>query len=233
MKMHPMERQFRREIVANPKDDVVRLVFADWLSDQGQEAHADMIRVQVELAQRRYKCEVTGKGTPSRMGANPSCCRTCNLWCRDMDLRKQVVYPTANKLSARGINLKHARGFVCSVSTTPAQWLEIGPLMVRLHPLENGVKFPDKRPRPHGHPVGDMNLFGWFSYGKDNDTVMSHAADDVPHKIWSKLRGHLPVEKVGTGGGWKHYEDIEMAMNCLLAAALEYAWTQPDPITTD
>lgn len=231
--MHPMERQFRREIVANPKDDVVRLVFADWLSDQGQEAHADMIRVQVELAQRRYKCEVTGKGSPSRMGANPSCCRTCELWCRDMELRKRVVYPTTNKLSQKGINLKHARGFVCSASMDLGDWSEIGALMVRLHPLEGGVKITDKRPRQHG-TISSSYTYGWFVYPDSHERDLGYLAeDDLPRIIWDMLTGFTGHTDGPERGGWKHYDDIGTAMNCLQAAALQHAWTQPDPITTD
>lgn len=38
------------EIMASPEDDVPRLIFADWLEEHGDEARAEFIRVQVELA---------------------------------------------------------------------------------------------------------------------------------------------------------------------------------------
>lgn len=38
-------------VLANPADDHVRLVYADWLQENGQEDRAEFIRVQVELAQ--------------------------------------------------------------------------------------------------------------------------------------------------------------------------------------
>src|SRR5262245_12883262 len=37
-------------ILAEPDDDVPRLVYADWLDEHGDEARAEFIRVQVELA---------------------------------------------------------------------------------------------------------------------------------------------------------------------------------------
>ncbi len=44
------EDDFLRAIKATPDDDHLRLVFADWLEDQGQTERAEFIRIQVELA---------------------------------------------------------------------------------------------------------------------------------------------------------------------------------------
>jgi uncharacterized protein (TIGR02996 family) len=41
---------FLRAILANPADDAPRLVYADWLDDQGESARAEFIRVQVAMA---------------------------------------------------------------------------------------------------------------------------------------------------------------------------------------
>jgi uncharacterized protein (TIGR02996 family) len=41
---------FLHAICATPDDDTPRLVFADWLQDNGDEARAEFIRVQIELA---------------------------------------------------------------------------------------------------------------------------------------------------------------------------------------
>jgi len=44
------EDAFVHSILANPDDDLPRLVFADWLEENGRESHAELIRVQCELA---------------------------------------------------------------------------------------------------------------------------------------------------------------------------------------
>jgi uncharacterized protein (TIGR02996 family) len=44
------EAAFLQAIVEAPEDDTPRLVFADWLDEQGQSARAEFIRVQVALA---------------------------------------------------------------------------------------------------------------------------------------------------------------------------------------
>jgi uncharacterized protein (TIGR02996 family) len=41
---------FLRAICENPDDDTPRLVFADWLQENGDEARAEFIRVQIEAA---------------------------------------------------------------------------------------------------------------------------------------------------------------------------------------
>jgi uncharacterized protein (TIGR02996 family) len=43
---------FRREIVEHPDDDTPRLVYADWLDDQGDADRAEFIRLQIHLARQ-------------------------------------------------------------------------------------------------------------------------------------------------------------------------------------
>src|SRR5437763_13277856 len=44
------EQAFLQEIVEDPDDDAVRLIYADWLEDHGNAARAEFIRTQIELA---------------------------------------------------------------------------------------------------------------------------------------------------------------------------------------
>lgn len=46
----PRARAFLDNILANPDDDMPRLIFADWLEEQGNVARAEFIRAQVERA---------------------------------------------------------------------------------------------------------------------------------------------------------------------------------------
>lgn len=58
-------------ILANPDDDTVRLVFADWLEESGEADRAEFIRVQVELDKGEqfepHGCDVCGN-TPDAEG---------------------------------------------------------------------------------------------------------------------------------------------------------------------
>src|SRR5262249_15379111 len=44
------EQAFLQAVVANPDDDGPRLVYADWLEEQGRGERAEVIRGQIELA---------------------------------------------------------------------------------------------------------------------------------------------------------------------------------------
>src|SRR5262245_23636395 len=44
------EEAFLQEILAHPLEDGPRLVYADWVEDQGEPARAEFIRLQVEMA---------------------------------------------------------------------------------------------------------------------------------------------------------------------------------------
>jgi uncharacterized protein (TIGR02996 family) len=48
--MHPEEDSLLRAVAANPDDDAVRLVYADWVEEHGAADRAEFIRVQVERA---------------------------------------------------------------------------------------------------------------------------------------------------------------------------------------
>src|SRR4051812_2844446 len=46
----PNARPFLEAVRDSPDDDAPRLVFADWLEEQGESARAEFLRVQCELA---------------------------------------------------------------------------------------------------------------------------------------------------------------------------------------
>src|SRR5690242_12487405 len=47
-----LEGSFLEDIVANIDDDTPRLVYADWLAENGRDDRAEFIRVQIERARR-------------------------------------------------------------------------------------------------------------------------------------------------------------------------------------
>src|SRR5262249_2112392 len=55
-------------VLEDPADDSVRLVYADWLADNGQEARAEFIRVQVERA-RLPDDDPAAEALPQRQAA--------------------------------------------------------------------------------------------------------------------------------------------------------------------
>jgi uncharacterized protein (TIGR02996 family) len=78
------DQAFLRAIIAQPDADLPRLVYADWLDETGDGERAELIRVQIELANCRHTwlpgsettCHMCGPLSPLRrrawelMGAN-------------------------------------------------------------------------------------------------------------------------------------------------------------------
>lgn len=64
----PTEQEFIRDICLHPEDDSLRLIFADWLSDNGQEDRAEFVRVQLELEELK---KVKGKSTGQTLAGFP------------------------------------------------------------------------------------------------------------------------------------------------------------------
>lgn len=64
-------------ILAEPADNAARLVYADWLEENGRPEYAEFIRVQVELAREPHCVNCGGKGYMG-YGSFTAACR----WCR-------------------------------------------------------------------------------------------------------------------------------------------------------
>lgn len=61
-----LRKAFIADIIANPDDDAPRLVYADWLSENGDPARAEFIRVQIELAKLEDQGEERGEALRAR-----------------------------------------------------------------------------------------------------------------------------------------------------------------------
>jgi uncharacterized protein (TIGR02996 family) len=83
--MTPDEIAFIASIKANPEDDMPRLVFADWLEENGQSERAEFIRVSIEAMRVFNSGDHNGEVSPEN-------CVTCQkydaLRKREKELRR-------------------------------------------------------------------------------------------------------------------------------------------------
>lgn len=100
-----------RAIFANPREDTVRLVYADWLQENGDEAHAELIRVQ---------CELERKPKPARRKV---------LVAREAELLKMPSFHLPGNRP-----LQYERGFIrerCVLHLTErGNWLDAHPMPI-------------------------------------------------------------------------------------------------------
>ena len=136
------QKPFLDAIIANPADDNVRLVFADWLQENGQEERAEFIRVQCELATLSDPCprchsaylrtaDVNkGRYTPDLCAAHQ---RERELWPSTVADWHRFGWPTDIPFPTFQPVLR--RGFVERVTCTAADWLAHADAIRATHPV--------------------------------------------------------------------------------------------------
>jgi uncharacterized protein (TIGR02996 family) len=168
---------FLAAILAAPEDDTPRLVYADWLEEHGDEAHAEFIRVQCELA-RGPGCGHAYLDSPAR-AACPQCGRFDALRCRERELYPEWLaaddlwMATAFNPECRTFTgpppwrWEYRRGFMDAVTCPCRDWLAHGPAVVACQPVCE-VRLSDREPdrlvtgygwsrgpAPAGHTIPD------------------------------------------------------------------------------
>lgn len=126
-------------ILDNRADDQLRLVYADWLEEHGEEARAEFIRVQVELGNEKrvtYKRKIEKKIKHMLRGAAPL--RRLK-WINDVldGLRMGVSVDGWGFLIAPvSPNARFRRGFIAEITCSSADWLTHHAEILTEHPVE-------------------------------------------------------------------------------------------------
>jgi len=129
-------------ILANPDEDTPRLMYADWLDENGQPERAEFIRVQIE----KYSLQ-------SEQGS-PEWCRSFQreeeLWQAlgksfDLPPRFHSRLPWEKCEDGESGICVISRGFPATVACSLLDWLAQGPEIVTRHPVET-VRLTDREP---------------------------------------------------------------------------------------
>jgi uncharacterized protein (TIGR02996 family) len=115
----PNASSFIAAIREAPDDDTPRLVFSDWLEDQGEIARAELIRVQCELAR-----------LPTFDLRYPE------LHLRQLELIAEHEREWLGEWAERLVRWEFRRGLLHSVTLTPGPFVQHGEELFRDHPVE-------------------------------------------------------------------------------------------------
>ncbi len=180
---------FLADIVAHPDDDAPRLIYADYLDDQGQPERAEFIRVQCALA--RWPCECDDV---ERVYHDECRCKEK----AELQRREQGLNAYLSEWSAalpgvlcgggpnlvvkygadgRGIDYHFRRGFVERVSCPCAAWLEHGQAVVRQQPVQR-VELSDRR--PHVMELEGGDVVAWRKQFLNADMPLRHPEYILP-----------------------------------------------------
>ena len=150
----PNEADYLRAVLADPDSDGPRLVYADWLDEQGQSARAEFIRVSIAAERLEEEvaawAKVPGRAEDGgRMGE--SLARAQILRRREGQLLETVVpghqlytghYHWCGHLlfwlwtQHRETDWHFRRGFVEAVTCTAADWLRRGDAILAAQPVQ-------------------------------------------------------------------------------------------------
>lgn len=190
-----MREQFLAEIIENVADDAPRLVFADWLDENGEPERAELIRVQVEYAAHFDPHEHAPRDEALRRRERDLLFDHWPRWLHDaFDGLAHDVGTSARDDNDFGVSLYSAakgelghfdcsfrRGFVAEVTLTLDDFYGregegIGPRLARAAPLEE-VRLSDR---------GPLEVDGWgFLWFRE---VAGLAPSGLPAALFKCLR---------------------------------------------
>jgi uncharacterized protein (TIGR02996 family) len=136
---------FLRDIIANPEEDVLRLIYADWLTENGEEDYGEFIRVQCRITAIDAALEDTGD-------CNQPDCPGC-VERRALRRRERELLTDVNRWRWLGLcghpgddfSVTFRRGFLAEITLPCDQWMRHGPALVRAALLES-VRLSDRAP---------------------------------------------------------------------------------------
>ncbi|VTU00191.1 Repeat-companion domain TIGR02996 OS=Singulisphaera acidiphila (strain ATCC BAA-1392 / DSM 18658 / VKM B-2454 / MOB10) GN=Sinac_4455 PE=4 SV=1 [Gemmataceae bacterium] len=108
-------------IIAAPDDDTPRLVYADWLDENGQPERAEFIRVQIEVS----RGETTKKRSPQQS----------ILLTRFRELFSTHGSTWKGSLDGSSADVIFRRGFVEELEIKPERLLDLGAQQLEKHPI--------------------------------------------------------------------------------------------------
>lgn len=149
-------------ILREPADDTARLVFADWLEENGEEERAEFVRCQVARL----------SGVVSKRHRERSLLLSNVIkWLKEMPPLNEIMlnekYP--HSPSPTGIAGRFNRGFISHIELPCPAFLTHAKALFALHPITS-VRLTDKEPEDLG--------YGWSWFNEPNIASPSSIGDE-------------------------------------------------------
>ena len=203
-----------RSVLTAPADDAPRLVYADWLDEQGRAEDAEFIRVQVELARLGFD---GGLHTDELGRLRHAPARVADLTVRQLELwndgfgRPDLPDTMANwsvyPVNTRGTQVRVRRGFVERLSCESGQFLSLAAELFARQPVTH-VRLTDLQPAWERH----NGVYVWHCATLSTLPAPAHW---LPRPLWAIL----------FEGGSVAYETADLADANLSWACVQYGRT--------
>lgn len=240
--MHPTERGLLDAIIAHPGDDTPRLIYADWLEDEGRGDRAEFIRCMIRYPhaappEREELFRRARWAAAKNLAAWLEPLRPSRGW-SDRFSDNWLVIDAAHGHST-GLSARFSRGFVREVRCPLQMWLDHGKEIVRRHPVER-VEVTDREPR---QVISRNAVLSWrWVRSALSDSVNAHC---IYEPVFKRLPPGMPAMEAR---GWRkpdtirhplrseqdfhafrYYRTREAALDALSAACLKWAKKEAKP----
>lgn len=208
---------FLEDIIKNPDDDVPRIIYADWLEEQGSPssvARAQFIRVQIRIV-RDYpngmRCQRNGAPVDLYASFKPRCrCQPCRLNRREYHVSRQYIRSLWewNLCPRVSFTCTWRRGFPERICLPLNTWRNQATTLLQAMPLRF-VTLSDRQ------PFGREEWPGHVSWRWSHESLPLAVTDRLPDDIFRFL-------KPARGRLCKYYDSRSDALEACSRALL--AW---------
>lgn len=219
------QSQLLRAILLDPADDTARLVYADWLEENGEAARAEFIRVQCQLA--KWSCNF--KQTKEQPGWFHDCgtdergywlCQPLRSrerelwdywpnWVRSLPLIPFHNHHEFNTVAKGHMAVVWERGFIASVVLLLAEFEDHAASIFAAHPVTS-VRLSDRQTYSNTGPT-------WYRRGRTTPSALVPERAEIPRSLFNLL----PEYDRGVDR-WKTYSSDESAHAALSAACVQW-----------
>jgi uncharacterized protein (TIGR02996 family) len=182
-----------RAILDNPADDIARLVYADWLQENGQEGRAHVVRDMVQRPGKYYASTWVPHFGHAVRETDDARLRVLDWLCggpADDELFSIVggccqglpgsyvwERQSFESVEAERIIVLWKRGFIAEVKCSAAMWLAHGSALLTFHPVESVqlTTAPES--------TGNINLFSLWKRMRKGEPWRSHRWPGVAFEL--------------------------------------------------
>jgi uncharacterized protein (TIGR02996 family) len=197
---------FLAAIIADPADNSPRLMYADWLTEQGESARSEFIRVQCALAKHETAVLQRGEGFPAppmpegfllfskrealQRRERELLGRHEGQW---LDWLKGVW--GAEWIPTRDITVSWRRGFVAAITLCAEAWLQHADALLKTAPLEE-VTLTTWPEWVYGHRQGSARLVGRGPFHSLRGLYgVGQVANRLLSAEWPRIKFNLPPSR--------------------------------------
>lgn len=216
--MDDEQQAFLNAIKHDPDDNLPRLVYADWLEENGKKPHADLIRWQCKYEDRDEPFNSEALSILGWHGRflNGRICGWLDSVTRLL-VFINVEGQTADKLYIR-------RGFIDEVHCTQHSWLSNGPEFVQYNPVRK-VVLHDKTPEYLYNHRCKSHVYRYYypPYAK-----YAAATQDISSQISSVIFDAFKDKNEGGFTVWVDLKTVEQAHDWLSQHCIKWAEMQAE-----